>query len=177
MISVVISGPESTGKSTLTKQLSNHFHTFGQEEYARSYVERLDRDYNFHDIETIGRRQCALFKRQLDKSDINELRFFDTFLIITKVWFQEVYGKCPIELHLNIQTFKPNLVLLCCPDLEWKYDGVRENESRREYLFNCYRKELEYYNIEYRLVDGFGEDRLIKAINYVKEWLSLNHKS
>ncbi len=177
MISIVISGPESTGKSTLTQQLSKHFNTFGQEEYARIYVERLGRKYNFHDVETIARRQCALFKRQLQISDINQLVFFDTFLIISKVWFQEVYGKCPIWLHLSIQTFKPNLVLLCLPDLQWNYDGVRENESRRNYLFDCYRKEFDYYNIEYKLVDGFGEERLLKAINYVNEWLSLNYKS
>ena len=75
MISVVISGPESTGKSTLTQQLSKHFHTFGQEEYARSYVERLGRNYSFYDVETIAHRQCALFKKQLDRLDNNELFF------------------------------------------------------------------------------------------------------
>lgn len=177
MISVVICGPESTGKSTLTRQLSEHFHTFEQVEYARSYVERLNRKYNFHDVETIAIRQCAQFKRRLQIANSNQLVFFDTFLIVTKVWFQEVYGICPIWLHHSIQTFKPNLVLLCYPDLEWQHDGVRENESKRKYLFDLYRHELAYYHIDYKLVDGFGKERLIKAISHINDWLNVNQNS
>lgn len=177
MVSVVVTGPESTGKSTLTQQLAEHFNATVQSEYARDYVERLKREYNFHDVETIARRQCFLFEKQLLVSDVNQLTFFDTFLIVTKVWFQEVYKKCPIWLHAAIVKYKPSLTLLCVPDIEWQYDKVRENQFNRDYLFQCYLTELEYYKIDYRLVEGFGEKRLSTAIKQVNNWLSLNLKT
>ncbi len=171
MIFIVISGPESSGKSTLSKYLTSYFKINKSDEYARNYVERLGRKYEFKDVETIAKRQCASYlidKRNAEKGDIV---IYDTFLIITKVWFEEVYKKCPIWLDKAIRTYKPNLVLLCYPDLDWQADGVRENGDKREILFEKYRQELEYYNIDYKLVRGFGEERRKNALSIINKWL------
>lgn len=169
---IVITGPESSGKSTLTKQLADCFEGVGILEYARDYVERLTRPYNQQDVETIGRRQLLyLNKIRRDYGDSEVLVFFDTFLIITKIWLEEVYHYCPAWLHLAILENRPNLVLLCEPDLPWQPDGVRENSEKRPYLYNRYRKELEYYQIPYSIVNGSGEARRQLAIQHIQRHL------
>src|SRR5690554_4091112 len=131
---IVITGAESSGKSTLTAQLSLAFAGIGVPEYARYYVERLNRPYNNQDVETIGKRQLLYYKkirRVYNSSEV--LVFFDTFLIITKIWLQEVFNYCPGWIHLAILENRPDLVLLCEPDLPWQQDAVRENKEKRNY--------------------------------------------
>lgn len=166
---IVISGPESSGKSTLTIDLANYFRTRYLAEYARDYVERLKRPYTITDVETIARRQVAQFRKMESLAKSDDIVFFDTFLVITKVWFQEVYKLCPIWLNAAIKKYRPNLVLLCKPDLDWIHDGVRENRENREYLFNCYRDELNYYGFSYHIIDGFGNERLEKSVYKIKQ--------
>ncbi|MGQ1947974.1 AAA family ATPase [Geofilum sp. OHC36d9] len=170
MVSIVVCGPESTGKSTLTALLAAHYNTLGLPEYARDYVARLKRPYAINDVETIARRQIAQYARCLRRFSDQKIIFFDTFLIITKVWFQEVYGVCPVWLHEAIKTLSPNLVLLCKPDIDWEFDCVRENGDRRDSLFRCYQEELIRYNIPFRYVEGNGSIRLQNAIDQIDSW-------
>lgn len=166
---IVVTGPESSGKSTLTKQLAGWFEGVGIPEYARDYVERLKRPYNRQDVETIGRRQLLYLKKIRRDCGNNEVYvIFDTFLIITKIWLEEVYHYCPAWLHLAIEENRPDLALLCEPDLPWQQDGVRENREKRSYLYQRYKRELEYYQIPYRIVNGSGEARIELAIQHIK---------
>jgi len=173
MISIVLTGPESTGKSVLTQQLAKHFNGFAVKEYAREYVEGLDRSYTFDDIEVIARHQVEEYSFFNEATGPKDLVFFDTFLIITKVWFEEVFGCCPIWLDKAIRDLKINLALICFPDLVWVADGVRENPDRRQYLYQRYLKDLEIYGIPYRIIKGNGDRRTINAVNYVN--VLLNH--
>ncbi|WP_044118018.1 AAA family ATPase [Alkaliflexus imshenetskii] len=168
MISIVVSGPESTGKSTLTRALANAFRCVGVNEYARDYISRLRRPYAASDVETIANRQLAVFRMMMKNEP---MVIFDTFLIITKVWFQEVFGYCPIWLHDAIRNNKPSLVLLCFPDIAWEPDPLRENGDRRDYLFDCYKSELNRYRIEWREVSGVGECRIQNAILHIEDFL------
>lgn len=169
MISVVITGPESTGKSVLTQQLAKHFNGFGVKEYARRYVENLKRPYTLHDVEVIAQRQIEEYNIMKAKAGERQLVFFDTFLIITKVWFEEVFQICPQWLHHALKNMHIDFALLCYPDLPWVPDGVRENPDKRAYLYQRYLEELEFYNIPYRIVKGEGEKRTERAINYVNK--------
>ncbi|GAO27588.1 AAA family ATPase [Geofilum rubicundum] len=165
---IVITGAESSGKSTLTGQLSKVFAGMGVFEYARDYVERLKRPYQQKDVETVAKRQLYFAcKIRKDHANSDIFVFFDTFLIVTKIWLEEVYHNSPIWLNQAIIDNKPDLVLLCEPDLEWQADGVRENSDKRDYLFHRYRKELEYYQIPYSIVNGKGDKRLQLAVQSI----------
>jgi nicotinamide riboside kinase len=167
MIAIVVTGPESTGKSDLSGELAEHFHGMVVEEYARQFVENTGGCYTFEDIEKIAEEQVKEYMLAKKSAAKNKPVFFDTFLIITKVWFEEVFSCCPVWIHKAIGDCKVDFALLCLPDIPWKADGVRENPHRREYLFDCYKRELEYYRIPFGLVEGQGPNRLANAIERI----------
>jgi len=163
---VAILGPESTGKTTLAKDLAEVFQTAWVPEYAREFVEKLERPYNFGDVVFMAKEQVRREKDFL-KNAVNFI-FYDTELIIFKIWFKEVYNQIPDWIDQAIEHSKIDLYLLCYPDLEWENDPVRENPDKRLYLFNLYRKELEQINANYFVIKGFGEVRLNNAKQKVK---------
>lgn len=173
-LKVVITGPESTGKSTLAESLARHYKTAFVTEYARSYVENLGRPYTYNDLEHIARHQIQDAERC--QPLCNNILFLDTYLIITKVWFNVVYKRFPLWLDKAIKQSDIKLFLLCNHDLPWEPDSVRENGGEmRNFLFQTYQQELEHYKFQYRIVEGFGENRLLNAISFVDDMLKTNN--
>ncbi len=169
---IVLSGPESTGKSSLAKFLANRMDAVLIDEIARNYIEQLKRRYIFDDIERIARMQVSILDEQLAHRP--DFIIMDTWLIITKVWFQEVYKKTPTWLEGVIQAYPISLYLLCKPDIPWVFDPVRENPNRREELFGRYLDEIRHFGFSYNLVDGIGNQREEKAIEAVNRFFKLN---
>ncbi len=168
---ILITGAESTGKSELAVDLAQRYGGKVIPEYAREYMVRLNRPYLYRDVEHIARHQVAAYGNALNQEG---WVFFDTWLIITKVWFEEVFGKVPgwVEEHLREARF--DLVLLCDTDIPWIPDPVRENGgARREALMQRYRDELDRYGFPYVPVSGSGAERTRCALNQLKK--HLNH--
>ena len=160
---VVITGAESTGKSILSQWLSTKLGVPYLKEIAREYVENLHRPYTYEDIEAIAKDQV----RQLSnlQNEGHSVIFADTWLIITKIWFREVYGKVPAWIDSEIKKGKIDLFLVCNTNLPWIPDPVRENGGeRREFLQQCYISEIESYGFRYRVVMGEEESRLANAL-------------
>lgn len=165
---VVITGAESTGKSTLTEQLAKYFGVPFIPEIARSYIENLNRNYSFSDVEQIARLQVAEFKNHKDLH--YPYIFIDTWLIITKVWFEFVYNKTPDWIIEEIKKTEIDLFLVCDIDLPWVYDPVRENGGEtRKILHDLYIKNIEDFNFSYRVINGENEMRFISALKSIEE--------
>lgn len=166
---VILTGPESTGKSFLSAFLSKKFDVGYTSEYARSYLESLQREYTYQDIAAIARWQIEDFLKVTENSG---LHFIDTYLIITKIWFIWKYNKYPSELDLYIKKTNHSLYLLCSPDIEWQPDHLRENggENRLK-LFDLYKAELETFSLNYRIISGIGIKREKLATDIVNEFL------
>ena len=64
---IVIIGPESTGKSTLCKQLAEHYKTLWCPEFAREYLLNHGKNYDFEDLFTIAKGQLALEDEYVEK--------------------------------------------------------------------------------------------------------------
>lgn len=175
VVRIVITGPESTGKSTLTRQLAEHFGTLYIPEYARTYVEQLHREYTYADIEHIARTQVQQLAAYTARA--RKFLFLDTYLIITKVWFDVVYQRHPAWIDAEISKHEIDLYLLCRTDIAWEADSVRENGgARREALYEQYKKELEQNGCRYAVVEGLGEHRLQNAVGHVRSFLkNYNH--
>ncbi len=166
---VILTGPESTGKSVLSEKLASKFGVGYTPEYARTYLESICGNYSYTNIESIARWQIEDY---LKKAERLSLHFIDTYLIITKIWFIWKYDKYPDELDYYIKKTNQSLYLLCSPDIEWHPDPLRENggENRLK-LFNLYKAELDAFSLNYRIVSGIGVERTEIAINLVKEFL------
>jgi NadR type nicotinamide-nucleotide adenylyltransferase len=162
---VVISGPESTGKTELAQNLAKKLHTIWVPEYARVYIENLSRPYTYTDVKHIARYQAAQEKIYGSKVT-SGLLIFDTWFIITKVWFDLVFGKCPEWLITHIRSTKIDLFLVCNTDLPWIPDQVRENGGeKREQLFQLYCKEISSFGFKYEIITGNGNTRIENALN------------
>lgn len=166
-IIVVLTGPESTAKSTLAKQLSEIYGTQWVPEYAREYIENLNRSYTYNDVLKIAQHQIKSYEKVLQSGE--RLVFFDTFLVITKIWFREVFGNVPKEIENYLEGIDIDLHLLCYPDIKWINDGIRENENKRLYLYDEYRNELDNYNFKYEIIKGSENERTQLAEQYINQ--------
>ena len=166
---IAIVGPESTGKSQLAQQLAAQYETVWVEEFARYYVENLDRPYTEEDLQVIAAGQ--LTEEDKAAQNANSLLFCDTNLIVVKVWSEYKYQRCHPWILNNMQLDKYALHLLTAPDIGWEPDPLREHPDKREELFEIYERELDEANVSYRVVYGHDELRMKVAMNYVEEML------
>ncbi len=161
---IVVTGPESTGKTELAQALAAKLNSVWIPEYARQYVENLNRPYEYDDVIQIAQHQVA---QETDVAlEIGDgLIIFDTWLIITKVWLDRVFGKCPDWISEHIRSSKIDLFLVCDTDLPWIADPVRENggEKRTE-LFQLYCNEIVAFGFKYDIISGFGDKRTENAL-------------
>ncbi len=167
---IVITGAESTGKSELGRQLASYFSAPLFPEYAREYLERTGVPYGREDVVHIAQVQ----KEQMEAACTMKtgLVIFDTWLIITKVWFEVVYGAAPEWIHNALASLSGALFLLCDTDLPWEADRLRENGGpMREVLSGIYRNNLQQYGYYYRTVRGQGEERMQRALQIIREWV------
>ena len=87
---IAITGPESTGKSTLARKLADHYKTVWVPEYARTYIDKLKRPYEQHDLAEIAKGQIFYEKDLIQKA--SEYLFCDTELTVIKIWSEYKYG-------------------------------------------------------------------------------------
>ncbi|HZK69211.1 MAG TPA: ATP-binding protein [Paludibacter sp.] len=169
MIKVAILGPESTGKSSLAKSLAEYFITDWVPEYAREYIENLTDTYTYKDVCNIAKKQIEQEKEYTTKSSEKEgYIFFDTELIITKVWFEYKFGLVPDFLSEQLATGFFDYYLLCAPDLPWIPDPVREHGNDREFFLNWYKREIEQLNKPYSIITGIGNQRIKNALEALR---------
>lgn len=171
MLKIAITGPESTGKTTLTRQLAAHYQTLWVPEYARFYLMQLDRPYTPDDVIEIAKGQVHWENELVKLAD--ELLFCDTDLIVIKIWLQFKYNLENKWIETSLKAKNYDLHLLCNIDLPWQDDPLRENPSLedRETLYNLYKQELTALNVPFFEITGDETKRLAQAIQVVQHFL------
>jgi NadR type nicotinamide-nucleotide adenylyltransferase len=180
---IVIVGPESTGKSTLCKELAAHYQTMWCPEYARTYLLEHGTTYQFEDLLTIAKGQLALEdqhtalleeqQRTLAKTNAVWPLFIDTDMYVMKVWSEFVFKKCHRFILDQIVKRRYDHYLLCNTDLPWVQDELREypDLSTRETLFSMYKDCLINQSVGWTLIGGTETERLRNAIAAVDQLL------
>ncbi len=169
MKKIVILGPESVGKTTLCTELAKRLDAVVVPEYARTYVESLNRHYTYDDVEIIADQQLNSYNKAVAEYADREFMLMDTYLITTKVWFMHVYERCPKWLQTEIERADIDLYILLKPDIEWVEDPVRENPHIREYLYELYKKEIEFIGGNYVEIEGIGNIRTKRALRAINK--------
>ena len=148
MFRVGIIGPESTGKSTLARYLAKRYNGALVPEYAREYVEKKGTTEVTYD------ELCEIARHQIGEQPESEVVFYDTELIVTKVWFDYAFGQVPEWLEEAIHAHPMDVYLLTYPDLPWVPDPARSNGSDdiRKELFERYEAEIQALGIPYYII-------------------------
>lgn len=169
---IVIIGPESTGKSTLTEQLAQYYHTSFTPEYAREYIENLQREYVEEDLSEIAKKQVLLEEKSLMEAK-NNLFFCDTDLYVLKVWSEHKYDHCDLWTLQQIAQRKYNLYLLTYIDIPWQPDPQREHPepAMREYFYRIYRDIVIHSGVPWADIRGGHETRMSQSIIAIDRYI------
>lgn len=168
---IVIIGPESTGKSTLTRGLAEKFGEPWVEEYAREYLENLGRAYNYDDLLKIAQGQIALEEQKLKAAA--KLLFCDTDLHVIRVWSDHKFNTTHPWILKQIKERAYDLYFLTAIDIPWQEDPLREHPDpeMRKYFFNIYHQLLTASKTPFFLISGNPKERLEQAGKHVEDFL------
>lgn len=194
MLRIVLTGPESTGKSTLAAELAEHYDLPYVKEFARYYLEaklnalndeKSSENSDLYDetdlfemfLGQINAEAGAV--RQSIAQQKKQLLICDTDVLTYQIWSEEVFKRLSPKLSnaikKNIKTTDNQNVMsmyfLCSPEgIAWEYDPLRENPTDRDRLFLVYEKTLQLYKKNYKILRGSHEARLKQVITEIENF-------
>ncbi len=166
LLRIALTGPESTGKTTLAKQLAAHYQTLFVPEFARYYLQQITQPYQAEDLKHICKGQ-QVFEQALSRQ-AKEVLLVDTEMLVIKIWHQHAYKFTPKYLEDALKKQHYDLYLLMDIDLPWQADPQREHPHLREYLFGIYQQSLEEMNVNFKIISGTGKERFRQATQYIE---------
>ncbi|NNE31513.1 MAG: ATP-binding protein [Winogradskyella sp.] len=173
-LKVVLFGPESTGKTTLSRQLAQYYNTHWVPEYAREYLqlkwEQEQKICEPKDLLPIAVGQMKLENKLAQQAD--SILICDTDLLETKVYSEVYYnGTCdPILEYYALKNYY-DLYFLTYIDTPWEADDLRDKPNERTQMFNAFESALKNNNKPHVLLKGNKEDRLTLAIKHIDNLL------
>jgi len=171
IIKIALFGPESTGKTTLAKQLADYYETEWVPEFARDYLQEKWEE-NKHicvadDMMPIAYGQTALENEKL--ANANKYLFCDTNLMVTKVFSEMYYGFCDPLLNEAALKHEYDLFFLTDIDVPWEKDDIRDTPEGRETVFSVFKQTLIDTKKPFITLSGDKETRLAKATAIIDE--------
>ncbi|MBQ7996171.1 MAG: ATP-binding protein [Paludibacteraceae bacterium] len=140
----------------MARYLSRRYKGTYVPEYAREYVEEKgSTDVSYDELCAIARKQIEEMKEvQRDKGPSTKVIFFDTELIVTKVWFDYAFHRVPEWLDEAVKAYPMDVYLLTKPDIPWVPDPARSNgtDEIRQELFHRYEAEIQALDIPYYII-------------------------
>ncbi len=170
LVKIVLFGPESTGKTTLSDQLARHYNTVWAPEYAREYLQKKwnneRKTCEQEDLLPIAVGQMKLENKSAKKAD--KVLICDTDLLETKVYSEAYYGGFvdPL-LDKAAITNTYDLYFLTYIDTPWEADDLRDRPEQRAEMFAAFESALQKYHRPYIILKGDKETRLKKAVSEI----------
>ena len=163
-IKVVLLGTESTGKTTLTERLSNHFNCSSVNEAGRDLIANSN-SFEFDDLHLVASEHAKrIDKAVLEKSP---LIIIDTDIHITMSYAKFIFNQ---TLNVEREIYNSNkavLYLYLNNDVEYLQDGTRLTEEDRNLLDISHRQILTEHNINFIEINGNWNNRFESSIEHI----------
>jgi len=178
-IKVVLFGPESSGKTTLSGQLARYYNSVWVPEYAREYLQNKwnneRKTCEPKDLLPIAIGQMQLENTLAQKTD--SVLICDTDLLETKVYSEEYYsGTCDPLLEKYALKNTYDLYFLTYIDTPWEADDLRDKPEERQEMFDAFEAALIKYKKPYVLLKGDKKTRLALATKHINQLLEQREK-
>jgi NadR type nicotinamide-nucleotide adenylyltransferase len=167
---VCIFGPESTGKSTLARDLARRLGTVHVSEFARGLLDSRQGRCDPEDIPLIARGQAAAEEALARQA--RRVIICDTDVLTTRIWSEVLFGNCPPEVAAEAERRTYDLYLVPDIDVPWVQDGQRYLGDRREEFMKRCTDALESRGRKYVRIRGSWADRLNQAVEAVEAILA-----
>jgi NadR type nicotinamide-nucleotide adenylyltransferase len=168
---IAIVGPESTGKSTLSAQLAEHYNTIWVPEFAREYCAQLTEPCTWEDEIKMFHGQIALEDKLMPQA--NEILICDTMFLTVKIWCEHTFGRAPKEVVNELAKRRYDLYLLMDIDLPWYEDPLRDFPHLREHFMEVWRNELDALGANYTTISGNYGERVKNAVAAIDSYRSI----
>jgi len=170
VIRVVLTGSESTGKTTLAIRLAAHFGVQYVPEFVREFAAKNAGPIAFTDHGPIARGQIAAE----DDAIAREPRLIvqDTDLLSTVIYCNHYFGQCPQWIVDTARERRPDLYLLCEIDLPWVADGIRDRGHMREAMQELFRAAVRDSGAPSVVIQGAPSQRFATAVGAITSALS-----
>ena len=178
VFNVAILGAESTGKTTLCRDLAAHFGSPWVPEYMRTYLQvKWDNEQltcTWDDLLPIAQGQIdlenKLAKQAAQLPDDNRYLFCDTNLFELMVYANWYYGDCPEALTQAALAHHYDVILLTEVDIPWVADDLRDSPHGREDISAYFASQLTHHHKAFRRIGGDRDERVQQVASWLEQF-------
>lgn len=162
-------GPESTGKSTLSKKIADHFGGMHVPEFAKEVIEEKNGNISLADMDTIAKGHFRATQKALARNA--DMIVTDTDTLTTTIWSRWLYQSCPPWIDDLAATEKPDVTFLMDIDTPWVDDIHRYLPDDRANFLQACKDALAAQGRGYILLSGAWDEKFAKACGILQERL------
>ena len=159
MLKVAITGPKNSGKSIITEYVSEKLDEAFADDFSEQFLKQREREFNFEDLEEIGRGQKMLMEFLNPKKYL----ITETEMLYLKIWSEIKFGKCSSYIIQEWHKQEFDLYLVCWPKAKYQEDYNAEDFA------NKIIEELDIREANYLVLKGNNAQRKLDAFEAIKK--------
>ena len=170
---IVIVGAESTGTTTLSRDLAEALKVPWVPEVGRYYTESIltsELDWNDEDFYSIGRLQQNYENEIAARS--NGVIVCDTNAVATELWQKRYMGKTTEDMRTIAAQDKADLYIITGDEIPFVQDGIRDGEHIRRDMHTWFEEHIAKTGTPFSVVRGSKTDRLKEAVTHARKMIA-----